>query len=77
MTADAWITLAVLVFVFAAIASERLSLPLALGGGLGFLLVTGVIDQETALSGLGSSAPVTIAALYVLAGAAAVSGAIL
>jgi di/tricarboxylate transporter len=76
MTADAWITLAVLVFVFAAIASERLSLPLALGGGLGFLLVTGVIDQETALSGLGSSAPVTIAALYVLAGAATVSGAI-
>lgn len=76
MPADAWITLAVLVTVFGAIATERVSLPLALGGSLAFLLVAGVIDEDVALSGLGSSAPVTIAALYVLAGAATLTGAI-
>lgn len=76
MPLDAWLTLGVLVGVLLLIATETMALPLALGGGLVFLLVVGAIDQETALSGLGSSAPVTIAALYVLAGAATATGAI-
>ncbi len=76
MPLDAWLTLAVLVGVLVLIASETMALPLALGAGLLVLLVTGAIDEDTALSGLGSSAPVTIAALYVLAGAASVTGAI-
>ena len=76
MPLDAWLTLGVLVGVLLLIATETMALPLALGGGLVVLLVTGAIDEETALSGLGSSAPVTIAALYVLAGAATITGAI-
>jgi hypothetical protein len=40
------------------------------------LLLADVVDQAEALSGLSSSAPITIAALYVLAGAATVTGAL-
>jgi di/tricarboxylate transporter len=76
MPLDAWLTLGVLVAVLVLIATETMALPLALGGGIVLLLVTDAIDEETALSGLGSSAPVTIAALYVLAGAATITGAI-
>ncbi len=43
---------------------------------LGVLLLAGVVDQTEPLSGLSSSAPLTIAALYVLAGAASVTGAL-
>ena len=43
---------------------------------VGVLLLTDVVDQAEALSGLSSSAPITIAALYVLAGAATVTGAL-
>ena len=76
MTTDAWITLAVLVVTFTVLAFDRLPAASAMGAAVGVLLLAGVIDQEQALSGLASSAPVTIAALYVLAGAATVTGAL-
>ncbi|MEX2627819.1 MAG: SLC13 family permease [Ilumatobacteraceae bacterium] len=76
MELDAWITLVVLVLAFVAFATERVPAALAMGSAVGALLLVGVIDQDQALSGLSSSAPITIAALYVLAGAAAVTGAI-
>ncbi len=76
MTTDAWITLAVLVVTFTVLAFDRLPAASAMGAAVGVLLLAGVIDQEEALSGLASSAPVTIAALYVLAGAATVTGAL-
>jgi di/tricarboxylate transporter len=76
MTIDAWITLAVLVVTFGVLAFDRLPAAGAMGAAVGVLLLTDVIDQGEALSGLSSSAPVTIAALYVLAGAATVTGAL-
>ncbi len=76
MELDAWITLVVLVLAFVVFATERAPAALAMGGAVGVLLLTGVIDQDQALSGLASSAPITVAALYVLAGAAAATGAL-
>lgn len=75
MPADAWITLVVLVATFAVLALERVPAAVAMGGAIAVLVLAGVIDEEQALSGFGSSAPATIAALYVLAGAATVTGA--
>ena len=76
MSADAWITLGVLVVTFGVLAFDRLPTAAAMGAAVLALLVVGVVDQQEALSGLSSSAPVTIAALYVLAGAATVTGAL-
>jgi di/tricarboxylate transporter len=76
MTTDAWITLVVLVVTFAVLAFDRLPAAAAMAAAVGVLLLTDVVDQSEALSGLSSSAPVTIAALYVLAGAATVTGAL-
>ncbi len=76
MTTDAWITLVVLVVTFGVLAFDRLPAAAAMGAAVGVLLLLGVVDQDQALSGLSSSAPVTIAALYVLAGAATVTGAL-
>lgn len=76
MTTDAWITLIVLVITFGVLATERLPAAAGMGAAVGVLLLTGVVDQAEALSGFSSSAPLTIAALYVLAGAATVTGAL-
>jgi di/tricarboxylate transporter len=76
VSADAWITLAVLVGAFALLATERVPAAAGMGAAVGVLLLTDVVDQDQALSGFASSAPLTIAALYVVAGAATVTGAI-
>ncbi len=76
MTLDSWITLAVLVATFGVLAFDRLPAAAAMGAAVGVLLLTNVVDQGEALSGLASSAPITIAALYVLAGAATFTGAL-
>lgn len=76
MTTDAWITLVVLIVTFGVLAFDRLPAAAAMGAAVGVLLLANVIDQGEALSGLSSSAPITIAALYVLAGAATVTGAL-
>jgi len=76
VTTDAWITLVVLIVTFGVLAFDRLPAAAAMGAAVGVLLLANVIDQGEALSGLSSSAPITIAALYVLAGAATVTGAL-
>jgi di/tricarboxylate transporter len=76
MTLDSWITLVVLVATFGVLAFDRLPAAAAMGAAVGVLLLTNVVDQGQALSGLASSAPITIAALYVLAGAATFTGAL-
>lgn len=76
MTNDAWITLVVLIATFGVLAFDRLPAAAAMGAAVGVLLLANVVDQGEALSGLSSSAPITIAALYVLAGAATVTGAL-
>jgi di/tricarboxylate transporter len=76
MSADAWIVLAVVVGIVVLLATDRCSPVVGLGGGVLALLVTGAIDDATALSGLASPATATIALLYVAAAGIAATGAL-
>ncbi|MGE3140289.1 MAG: SLC13 family permease, partial [Thermoleophilia bacterium] len=71
MTLDAAITLAVIVAVLVLLVLDKVSPAFAVLGGSVFLLVTGVIDASDAFAGFSNSAPLTVAALYVVAAAAA------
>ena len=70
MSADAIITLVVIVVVLGVLISERVSPALTILGGAVALLVAGVTDADEAFSGFSNSAPLTVAALYVVAAAA-------
>jgi di/tricarboxylate transporter len=70
MSLDAALTLAVIAAVLAALVSERFSPALTVLAGVVVLLVAGVIDSDAAFSGFSNSAPLTVAALYVVAAAA-------
>lgn len=76
MSWQAWLTLGVVVVVVIALASERVSPPVAVMSAVTFLLVTRVINTRSALIGFSNEAPFTIAALYVVAGAAQATGAL-
>jgi di/tricarboxylate transporter len=69
MPVEAWLTLAVVVAVVVVLARELVSPPFAMLGGVTLLLVAGVIDAGQAFAGFSNSAPLTVAALYVLAAA--------
>lgn len=73
---QAYVTLAVVVLTIGALATERFSAPYVVLAGVTALLVLGVISSEQALSGFSSETPVSIAALYVMAGAAEITGAL-
>ncbi len=70
MSADAVITLIVVVAVVAVLVTERLSPALTILAGVIALLAFGVIDTDQAFAGFANPAPLTVAALYVLAAAA-------
>ncbi len=74
MSTDSWITLAVLVGLVVVLVIDRWPPVIVLGSAVAALLFVGVIDTDIALGGLASPAPATIAALYVLAGAATATG---
>ncbi|MGH2793260.1 MAG: SLC13 family permease [Actinomycetota bacterium] len=76
MSADAWLTLAITVGTIVLLALDRFPPALVMGGAVTSLLVTGVIDEKGALAGFANEAPVTVAALYILAGAAEITGAL-
>lgn len=76
MSGDAWITLIVLVGVLVVMATDKVAPTFAMAAGVLVLLFTDVITESEAVGGFGNSAPVTIAALYVLAGAAGATGAL-
>ncbi len=76
MSWQAWLTLAVVVVTVVALASERVSPPGTIMAAVTFLLLTRVISSKSALSGFSNEAPFTIAALYVVAGAAQATGAL-
>ena len=76
MSWQAWLTLGVVVVAVAALASERVSPPGTIMAAVTVLLLTRVIDAKSALSGFSNEAPFTIAALYVVAGAAQATGAL-
>jgi di/tricarboxylate transporter len=70
VSADAVITLVVIVLVLGVLISERVPPSLTVLGGAVALLVAGVTDAGEAFSGFSNSAPLTVAALYVVAAAA-------
>lgn len=74
MPLEAWLTLAVVTAVVALLATESASPAPVVLGAVTALLVLGVVDTEQALAGFSNPAPLTVAALYVLAGAAEATG---
>jgi len=69
MAWQAWYTLAVVIAVVVVLASERVSAPIAMMTAVAALVAPGVITTSQALSGFSNEAVITIAALYVVAGA--------
>jgi len=76
MSADAWLTLAVVVAVLAAMIRDWVPPSAAMFGGLVALLLVGVVGPGEALSGFANPAPLTVAALFVLARAVEKTGAL-
>jgi len=70
MSVDAWFTLAVVVVMFVGLALDLVPPAATVLGAMITLLVFGVIDEEQAFAGFSNPAPLTVAALYVLARAA-------
>jgi di/tricarboxylate transporter len=76
VTFEAWITVAVLAAMIAALVTGRVSPPVGIIGGTAVLYVAGVTSADQAFSGFANTAPITVAALYVIAGAIEKTGAI-
>ena len=74
MSADAWITAAVLLLTLSALALSRYPPAAIVLAATTTLLVLGVIDAGQAFSGFSNPAPLTVAALYVVARAAQRTG---
>jgi di/tricarboxylate transporter len=76
MSADAWITLAIVVVTIVLLVSERLQPSVVMVGAVIALFVTDVIDAGQAFAGFSNEAPIIVASLYVLAGATETTGAL-
>ncbi|UCF19443.1 MAG: SLC13 family permease [Gemmatimonadota bacterium] len=76
MTLEAWFTLVVLGITIVALAQERLPPSGVILSAVVVLLVGGILTPEQALSGFSNPAPITVAALYVLARAVDQTGAL-
>ncbi len=74
MSFDAWLTLAVVVVMLLALVREVAPPAALVLTATVTLLIAGVIDESQAFSGFSNSAPLTVAALYVLARAADKTG---
>ncbi|MEK6799937.1 MAG: SLC13 family permease [Planctomycetota bacterium] len=67
MTAEAWITVGVLLIIFASLAFTRVAPDLVFVGAVVLLMTFGVITPKDALSGLSNEGVITVAVLYVVA----------
>jgi di/tricarboxylate transporter len=76
MTWQAWLTAAVVVGVLGLLIRGRVAPAAAVFGGTVTLLAAGVIDTDEALAGFSNPAPLTVAALYVVAAAVQKTGAL-
>ena len=74
MNTDLWITVAVLASTLGALVWGRYAPSVIVFAATFVLLLTGVIDAEQAFSGFSNTAPITVAALYVVAAAAQRTG---
>jgi len=75
VTVDAWVTLAVVVITVGVLIVDRFDPALVMGGAVLALYVSGVIDSGQLLAGVANESLAIVAALYVLAGAADITGA--
>ena len=73
---EAWFVLAVVLGVLAVLVSDKASPALAMSGGMVAVLVTGIVTPSEALAGFSNPAPLTVAALFVLARAVEKTGAL-
>lgn len=76
MSFDAWLTLLVIVGVLVLLVRQMVSPWVAVLGGVIALLVLGVVTPAEAFSGFSNSAPITVAALYVVAAGVEKTGAL-
>ena len=76
MSWEAWATLAVMGLVIVALAREYLPPSATLLGAVVILLAAGVLTPQQALAGFSNPAPITVAALFVLARAVEKTGAL-
>jgi di/tricarboxylate transporter len=76
VSGEAWFTLGVALVTIGLLAADRYSAVLVMGGALVTLFVVGIIDEDQAFGGFSNEAPITVAALYVLTGAADATGAL-
>ncbi|MGQ0560703.1 MAG: SLC13 family permease [Gemmatimonadota bacterium] len=76
MSGHAWLTLLLIVTAIYALATDRLPTAVVVLGTNVLLLVFGVIGPAEALSGFANPAPVTVAALFILARAVEKTGAL-
>ncbi len=76
MSLDAWITLLVIVAVLVILVRGNVAPAVVTFGGATAVLVLGVIPAEEAFSGFSNAAPITVAALYVVAAAIEKTGAL-
>lgn len=74
MTFHAWVTLVVVAATVLALARDLVAPAIAMVGAMVVLLVAGVIQPSEALAGFSNQAPITVAALYVLARAVEKTG---
>lgn len=75
MSWEAWFTLAVVIATVAFMMTERWPPSVVMLAAVIVLFLTGVVDASQAFVGFSSEAPIIIAGLYVLAGAAEATGA--
>jgi di/tricarboxylate transporter len=71
---DSWLTLATLLAVVVGMARELVPPTLAVLGGSILLMLMGVISTDEAFAGFSNSAPLTVAALYIIAAAVSRTG---
>ncbi|MDH3607472.1 MAG: SLC13 family permease, partial [Acidimicrobiia bacterium] len=76
MAWEAWLTLATIVLAVVVMVRDLLAPAATLMAAVVALLVVGVIDAEQALSGFSNPAPITVAALFVVARAVEKTGAL-
>lgn len=74
MTLPAWFTLAVVILTVVAMVREWVAPSLAVVGAMVVLLVAGIVTPAQGLAGFSNPAPITVAALFVLARAVEKSG---
>ncbi|HCD50849.1 MAG TPA: SLC13 family permease [Balneolaceae bacterium] len=76
MTIEGWVVIGVILWTLIMLITTHYSVDMILLAGLSFLLITGVVSPDAALSGFSNEGMLTVAALYVVAAALRETGAI-